>query len=246
MQMRDTKRPPLWLTRLLWTAVIFLALIGIGAAIHRAAVLVLPRLQAPSGNPAHGLDKSFGSHPVLMFVHIIPGILFMVLGPLQFAASFRRRQPRFHRWSGRAFLLIGFIIGTSALAMSFTSSIGGANERAATMYFAAFFLIALGKAYVHIRRRRFALHREWMVRAFAIGLAIATIRPIVGAFFAARSLSPHEFFGIAFWLGFTTHLIAAEIWINYTRAFPSVALGTFSRSKASVDLLLSKRESATL
>lgn len=238
--------PPQWLIRLLWTAVILLAMTGIGAAIHRALVLADPSLQAGRGSPAYGLDKSFDSHPALMFVHIVPGALFMILGPLQFAGSLRRRRPKFHRWSGRVFVLLGMIIGFSALAMSFTSSIGGANETAATVFFATFFLIALSKGFVHVRNRRFALHREWMIRAFAIGLAIATIRPIVGAFFAARRLSPHEFFGIAFWLGFTAHLIAAEVWINYTRAFPSVAQGMFSRSKSSVDLLMSKRESATL
>jgi hypothetical protein len=36
-------------------------------------------------------------------------------------------------------------------------------------------------------------------------------------------LTPAEFFGIAFWLGFTIHLIAAEAWINYTRTGNSVA-----------------------
>jgi hypothetical protein len=30
-------------------------------------------------------------------------------------------------------------------------------------------------------------------------------------------LTPHEFFGTAFWLGFTIQSIAAEIWIDYTR-----------------------------
>jgi uncharacterized membrane protein len=246
--MRDAKAPPRWLTRLLWTAVIFLALIGIGAAIHRAVVFAFPALQAGSENPAYVLDKTFASHPALTFVHIIPGLLFMILGPLQFAGNVRRRWPRFHRWSGRVFLLLGSIIGVSALAMSFSLSIGGANETAATVFFALFFLVALSRGYVHARRRRFVLHREWMIRAFAIGLAVAvaTIRPVVGAFFAARSLSPNEFFGIAFWQGFTTHLIAAERWINYTRAFPALALGTFSRSKTTVDLLMSKRESATL
>jgi hypothetical protein len=56
-----------------------------------------------------------------------------------------------------------------------------------------------------------------MIRAFAIGLAVATVRPIVGMFFAFSGLSPQEFFGFAFWIGFTLHLIAAEVWINYTR-----------------------------
>jgi len=50
----------------------------------------------------------------------------------------------------------------------------------ATTLFATFFLFALCKAFWHIRRREVALHREWMIRAFSIGLAVATIRPIVG------------------------------------------------------------------
>lgn len=85
------------------------------------------------------------------------------------------------------------------------------------MFFALIFLVALGKAVLHIRRGDSARHREWMLRAFAIGLAIATIRPIVALFFVLSDLSPREFFGIAFWLGFSSHLIAAELWIQHTR-----------------------------
>ena len=93
-------------------------------------------------------------------------------------------------------------------------------ETAATTLFALVFLFALTKAFLHIRGREIAQHREWMIRAFAIGLAVATIRPIVGLFFAFSRIThqtPREFFGIAFWIGFTLHLIAAEAWINYTR-----------------------------
>jgi hypothetical protein len=58
-----------------------------------------------------------------------------------------------------------------------------------------------------------------MIHAFAVGLAIATIRPIIGTFFATSPfthLTPQQFFGTAFWIGFTLHLMAAEVWINYT------------------------------
>jgi len=99
-------------------------------------------------------------------------------------------------------------------------AIGGPNESAATMLFAIVFLVCLVKAYVHARKRRFALHREWMIRAFAVGFAVATIRPIVGIFFATSRfthLTPHDFFGTAFWLGFTVQFMVAEIWIGYTR-----------------------------
>jgi len=37
-------------------------------------------------------------------------------------------------------------------------------------------------------------------------------------YFGFTTLLPQQFFGIAFWLGFTMHLIAAEAWINHTRA----------------------------
>jgi hypothetical protein len=114
------------------------------------------------------------------------------------------------------------VIGVTALVMSFLMSIGGANETAATSFFAVIFLFALAKAFLHIRRREISQHRAWMIRTFVIGLAVATIRPMVGMFFALTDLSPQEFFGIAFWLGFTLHLIAAEVWINYTR--PKIAV----------------------
>jgi len=171
------------------------------------------------------MDADFARHPLLTVVHMVPGLLFMVLGPLQFARSLRTRRPELHRWTGRVVIVSGLIIGGTALVMSPQMAIGGVNETVATMLFAIIFLVALIKAFLFIRQGKVALHREWMIRAFAIGLAVATIRPIVGAFFATRMLThltPHDFFGTAFWLGFTMHLIAAEIWINYTR--PGVSI----------------------
>ncbi|MBV9498365.1 MAG: DUF2306 domain-containing protein [Acidobacteriaceae bacterium] len=177
---------------------------------------------APSNFPeAAAMDASFAPHRLLTMIHIIPGLLFMVLAPLQFVRRLRSRRPRLHRCMGRIVLASGLIIGSTALVMSPQMAIGGANETVATMFFAVIFLFALVKAFVSIRTGNIALHREWMIRAFAIGLAVATIRPIVGVFFATRRLThltPHDFFGTAFWLGFTMHLIAAEIWINYTRS----------------------------
>jgi hypothetical protein len=112
------------------------------------------------------------------------------------------------------------VIGVSALVMSFAMpAIGGVNQAVATTLFGAFFLIALGKAVWHIRRKEVALHRDWMIRAFAVGLAVATIRPIIGIFFATSritGLTPHEFFGTAFWIGFTVQLMVAEAWIHWT------------------------------
>jgi uncharacterized membrane protein len=147
----------------------------------------------------------------------LPGAVFLVLAPLQFVPSIRQKHRGIHRWMGRVLVTCGLIIGTSALVMSYKMNIGGPNETAATTLFAIVFLICLVKAFVHIRRKEVARHREWMIRAYGVGLGVATTRPIVGAFFAFRRLTPHEFFGIAFWLGFSITFLVAEAWVDYTR-----------------------------
>lgn len=191
-----------------WSLVVVLALIGLIAVVRQG--LYLAEVLEP-------LDARFAQYSLLTWLHIIPGFVFMVLGPLQFVKRIRSRYLWLHRWSGRLFVASSVVIGVTALVMGFVMPIGGVSETAATTFFAILFLFALGKAFLHIRRRELSQHRAWMIRAFAIGLAVATARPIVGMFLVFSDLSPQEFFGTALWLAFTLHLVLAEIWINYTR-----------------------------
>ena len=204
-------------SRLLWSTVIFLILIGVAAVTRRTLVLIWPANFGAPASPAAVLDGGFARHMALTLIHILPGGLFLTLASLQFVPRIRQKHLQFHRWSGRVLIVCGLIIGTSALVMSYTMNIGGPNETAATTLFAIVFLICLIKGYLHIRRKEVERHREWMIRAYGVGLGVATTRPIVGMFFAFRRLTPHEFFGIAFWLGFTLTFLAAEAWVDYTR-----------------------------
>jgi uncharacterized membrane protein len=215
--------------RLLWTAVIFLSVIGVAAAARRIVVLVpvltagyhpAPATSNPRLAQLRATDDIFASHPVLTLMHIIPGLLFMLLGLFQFNKTVRNKHPRWHRINGRIFLICGYTVGVSALVMSVAMpAIGGVNQAVATTLFGILFLIALTRGFRHILHREIPRHREWMIRAYAIGLAVATIRPIIGFFFATSpltGLTPHEFFGTAFWLGFTVQAIAAEVYIRAT------------------------------
>ena len=227
------------LVRSLWIAVIFLAFIGLSAITQRAVVLWKPAAMPTAGNPAAGLDNHFASERRLTLAHILPALLFMVLGPLQFIKSLRSKHPQFHRWSGRVFLTASAIVGVTGLTMAFGKTVGGIDEKAAITLFGTFFLVALGKALWHATHGEFARHREWMIRGYAIGLAVATIRPIIGMFFAAAVLSGHtpepkEFFGTAFWVGFTLQTMAAEIWINYTRSAAAAQMPVFTTRRTTL------------
>ena len=59
-----------------------------------------------------------------------------------------------------------------------------------------------------------------MLRAIIVLLGIATTRPVMGVFFATSPLThltPSQFFGIAFWIGFSINWLAIEIWLRYER-----------------------------
>jgi len=56
-----------------------------------------------------------------------------------------------------------------------------------------------------------------MTRAIAVLLGISTTRPVMGMFFATSKvthLSPEQFFGIAFWIGFSINTLMVELWLR--------------------------------
>lgn len=210
------------IARVLWVAVIVLALLGVAVAARRTIVLLKPGAMSAGKNPAAGLDEHFAKEKALTLLHVLPGMIFMVLGPLQFVRGLRTKYPAVHRWLGRIFLTASVVIGVTGLTMALRGTIGGWDEKSAILIFGSFFLAALRKALWYAMHRDFAKHREWMIRGYAVGLAVATIRPIMGGFFAAAAIrgatpEPSTFFGKAFWIGFMAQTIAAELWIRHTR-----------------------------
>ena len=164
-------------------------------------------------------DEAFAKKPMLTLAPIVPGLILVTFVPFQFSRSFRNRHLGIHRCMGRTIMVLGLIITSTALLL-LRDPIGGSLEVSAILSFDALFLFALTKAFLHIRSREVALHREWIIRAMSIALGVATVRPIMGVFFATSrltGLTPREFFGIAFWTGFVLTYLAGELWIRYTR-----------------------------
>jgi uncharacterized membrane protein len=155
------------LVRLLWQLTLILVLISVAMVTRRTLGLfgVVSASSALSGSAP--LDAAFTGYAPLTMLHILPGLIFVVLGPLQFVKTLRTRRPRVHRRIGCIVLASGLVTGVTALAMTTHMAIGGATERAATALFGLLFLVALARAFACIRRRQVALHREWMIRAFS-------------------------------------------------------------------------------
>ena len=186
-----------------------IAIIAVG---RRLYVLTFP----PRGSVPElsALDSYFASHAALTLAHILPALAFVVLAPL---VVFRKTDAP--SWAFRLLIPLGGVIGITAYALS-VDAFGGWVERSAVLLFNSLFLCSLFRAYSSMRRRQELQHRRWMLRAIVILLGIATTRPVMGVFFATSRfthLEPRQFFGWAFWIGFSINTVVIE-WRLRTRA----------------------------
>ena len=196
---------PAWLRLGFW----FCILIAVAVVIRRLVALAHP---SQSGPPQlAGLDAAFASHAALTLAHIIPALVFVLLIPFFFLRRFAHAL-----WLERFLYPLGAIIGITAYAMS-VDAIGGWIERSAVLFFNTLFLYSLTRSYLYARSAQPLLQRRWITRAVGILLGIATTRPVMGVFFASSQLThlePKQFFGLAFWVGFSINTIAVELWLR--------------------------------
>jgi hypothetical protein len=203
--------------RIFWAAVVVLCTIATAVSIRR--LVALADSSHPSPSPLAALDALFAARAGLTRTHVIAGLLLALFIPVQLSAGVRGRFPHLHRWVGRTLMIVGIVVGLSGYAMVVTP-IGGPLEVSAIVFYGTALLASLLIAWRHIRRGDVMRHREWILRAIAIVLGIATTRPVVAAFFATSPFTQHtpsQFFGAAFWIGFTSTALAGEWYVRSTR-----------------------------
>lgn len=117
--------------------------------------------------------------PIAHFAHVIGGILFGVLGPIQFGRVLAHRYGRLHRIMGRVFVVAGAMLSLSSLSLLWSFPDGAAAlVSGGRLVFGIALGVALVIAMQAIRARDIARHRDWMIRAYAIGMG-ATLVSIV-------------------------------------------------------------------
>jgi hypothetical protein len=187
----------------------FSLVVAVAVVIRRVVALANPA-QSSTG-PTAGLDLAFAQHTVLTLAHIIPALFFVLLAPI--VIFWRRAWPA---WADLLFYPLGAVVGLTAYAMS-AYAIGGWTERSAVLVFDSIFLVSLWQAWRFKKLGDAVRESRWLLRAVVVLLGIATTRPVMGVFFATSRLThltPQQFFGIAFWIGFSINVIIVELWLR--------------------------------
>ena len=183
------------------------------------ALVVIPaiagslRLVEVFGGP-HLLPANprIAASPLPVVVHIMCAVLYAVLGAFQFSSAFRRRQPGWHRASGRIVVGLGLAVALSALWMTqFYPRQTGTGELAylLRLAFGSGMAASIILGFTAIRRGDVARHRAWMTRAYALALGAGTQTFTLGigkALFGTSELT----FDLSLGAGWAINLAVAE------------------------------------
>jgi len=151
--------------------IILLGLVPILAGIAR----ILQILGLPIGLP--DIERILSSRTDILIVHITTGVMFWTLGAFLFSPRLRERHPLFHRWAGRTLFAAAIVLGLSTLWLTlfFPQAIyNGSIVKAVRLIAISSFLIMIVLSFLAARRKNFAAHQDWMIRAMALSLGTGT------------------------------------------------------------------------
>ena len=121
-------------------------------------------------------SQRLNATPVWHFLHVLGGATFGILGPIQFGRALMPRYGRLHRIAGRVFVAAGAAISLSSLGLLWrfpdAYSVAISSGR---LLFGIGLGVALTLAMQAIHARDFTRHRNWMIRAYAIGIGATAV-----------------------------------------------------------------------
>ena len=187
-----------------------------------AVLVALASLRLLSFNPnkiAAEIRPNLIDHPVPFYLHTIIGPIALLIGIWQFLP--RTRSGRWHRRAGRVYVACCAVGAATGFTIALTT-VGGRGAAAGFAIPAVLWLVTTCRAFALARDRRFAEHRRWMMRSYAIACAAITQRLVLAGGLVA-GLPFSQAYGLSAWACWVINLLIVEALILLGR--PRLAAG---------------------
>jgi uncharacterized membrane protein len=137
--------------------------------------------------PYHPYHLQLIADRALLIPHAIAATLAFVIGPVQFSSRLRARHLQLHRILGRTYVFSVLIAATCAFFIEL-----GRDD-----FFGVFVQISLWTlctvvAFLTARNRQIAVHRQWMIRSYALTFTFI-INRLLNLWPAYFNLTPRQF-----------------------------------------------------
>lgn len=164
------------------------------------------------------------SYYPLWVTHIFLGSVALLTACLQVWPWLRRSHLRVHRWSGRIYFAAALSASFCVMIIS-PMGLHGANQRVANTMLAILWFATTLAGFRAIRQRRYADHRQWMLRSVALAFSIVAFRfwmPVALAIFVTEiytgaEIDPaalNQVIGVTSWVSWVVNLLIVEWWLH--------------------------------
>lgn len=177
--------------------------------------------------------EGFPLHFPLLSLHVVFGSVAILTCCLQVWPWLRQRHPKVHRISGRLYVFAGVLPSALlALVIGARTPFGPVAAVSGVML-ATLWLLFTVAGYRMARQGRYADHRKWMIRSFALTIGIITNRLWGAVCFLVLSPQVDTTFGgseeamaqasagITTWFSWVTMLLVAQWWLERKPAKPA-------------------------
>lgn len=160
-----------------------------GQAIFAVYILIIYGGPAATGNLSSWNDILFNGliegdlvGNLLLMMHLALAFIITTSGPLQLIPALRNRARSFHRWNGRAYILVALLISSGAIILTLSRPAFGGwpNIVLQGLNGGIIFVCAL-IAWNAARQRNFASHRRWAMRLFLAASGVWFLRVMMMA-----------------------------------------------------------------
>ena len=146
---------------------------------------------------------------IVLFAHIATACPCILVGPFLFMQGFRNKHMKLHRFLGLIYVFTVIPSSITGFALALHNHFG-IWARAGFATLAVVWGVTTVIAYYRVFQRKIFSHRRWMIRSYAITLAVLAVR-----FLAAPpdGWTREEWFPYVTWLCWVPNLIFAEIYL---------------------------------
>ena len=151
-----------------------------------------------------------------LLTHMAGGMVALLVGPVQIWLGLTRRRMALHRVLGKVYLAAVVVGGISSFGLSLTTEAGWMLGMGLAFLGLAWF-VTTGMALAAVLRRRFELHKEWMIRSYVVTFAFVNFRIFVGVTEAMGVGTELERIAAASWFCWAVPLLVTEVLLQARR-----------------------------
>lgn len=151
------------------------------------------------------------------YAHILSSMFVLLAGVVQFWNYFLLHFKKWHRNIGKLYVfLVLFVSGPGGLVMSFYAN-GDVTAKISFVLLSVLWILFTALAFMYVLRKNFILHRNFMIRSYALTLSAVTLRGYAFLLSFFSHLEAKQEYALLAWSSWSINLLIAEVLIYYRR-----------------------------